>query len=125
MKRYTEPTIPLVVDIDFTRSKTFAHGMPRFIITVVTEQKNIISFDSRPLRPGEKIHWEGKIPASGTFLFYGLTESNSTYSADSLSPQQTGIKINVTGDKNGHWSGIGTCKDPEKSICIKLYPNNF
>ncbi len=123
MQRVTGPTVSLVVDADFSRSKTFSQGQPTIIITVVQPDGTVVNFGSRPIRLGEKVHWEGRIPAAGTHVFNFVQQHLSS----AWGKIEGNIQIKVLGDEKGSWSSIRSCDEAHRDkpgVCI-AYTSKF
>lgn len=84
---FTGPALPFTVDVDTTKTRQFGKGLlgPRILITAFSPQGWIVVLDSRPLNPGEKLHWEGQLPAGGKWVFrVASADGNGTTSGGDL-----------------------------------------
>lgn len=110
------PTVPFVVDVDLSRrQRPYAEGGPVVLLTVVQPSGQAFVLDSRPLSHGEKLHWEGKIPAQGTYILRVVAGGQNSAS---YGPMHGPLKVVVTGDEKGNWGvSDGNCAPRVVGIC--------
>lgn len=118
--------VPLIVDVDFSKVKSFRHGAPRILITFTGAQQNNFGFelnalDSRPLRIGEKSHWEGKISKGAAYLVRVVDGTSASVVASKVG--NTPIKIVLTADAKGQWGlSEGNCAPRTVGACSGSSP---
>ncbi len=95
------PTTTFTVDADFSKTKEFSHGEPVILMTVVKPNGDAYLLDSRPLAAGVKAHWEGKIPANGTYILRVVGGGGSSASYGKLTGP---VRLVLTGNKQGGWN---------------------
>lgn len=109
--QFTGAALPFTVDVDTTKTRLFGKGLPgpRILITAFSPQGWIVVLDSRSVNAGEKLHWEGKLPAGGKYVVRvtsagggGATSSGNLPTLAEL--QHAGFKaftLQVTTDEKG------------------------
>ena len=114
--RLTGPTTSYTIEVDLSRrQKPYSEGAPAILLTVVKPDGNAFILDSRPLMPGEKLHWEGKIPANGTYV---LRVVGGGQSSASYGPMHGPLKVVVVGDEKGNWGvSDGNCPVKMNGSC--------
>lgn len=111
--RLIGPTTSYTIDVVLSRrQKPYSQGAPSILLTVVQPDGHPFVLDSRPLVPGEKLHWEGKIPANGTYV---LRVVGGGQNSASYGPLHGPLKVVVTGDEKGNW-GVSDGNCPPRVI---------
>ena len=114
-------TVPFEVRVDLSRATRFRpdDGVPAILVTQALPGGQVLVFDIRPLRPGEKLRWTGTLPAAGTLVLRVVTGLTRSTSIQEVQPGQP-VVLEVVGDAQGRL-GIsdGRCMPPPGGGCSR------
>lgn len=110
-------TVPFTVEADFSRTRAWRGGPPQLFVTFVDFGGRAFNLDSRAFRPGEKVRWEGRLPAEGTLVIRVVDDAASAISTENRRPAKP-VRLVITGDERGSWGvSDGVCPPRTSGIC--------
>ncbi|WP_288432771.1 hypothetical protein [uncultured Deinococcus sp.] len=111
-------TVPFEVRVDLLRA-TFRpdDGTLVILVTQALPDGTVLTLDSRPVRPGEKLRWTGRLPAAGTLVLRVVTGQTRSTSLQEIHPGQP-VVLDIVGDVRGRLSiSDGRCTPPPGGSC--------
>ncbi|MCP2015835.1 hypothetical protein L1280_003012 [Deinococcus sp. HSC-46F16] len=115
--RFSGPSVPLVIDVDFSRVRVQRDGPLLVLVTAVTPNNQVVNLDSRPVRAGERLSWTGQIPARGVLVIRVLSGGQGAILTQIERDEQP-FRVVVTGDEKGNFGvSDGHCPPRTNGIC--------
>ena len=115
--RFSGESVPFIIEIDLARTRTQPAGPLRILVTAITPEGEAVNIGSRPVQAGEKLTWQGRLPARGNLIVHVLDADRTTTSTEIRRNAQP-VRLVIIGDEKGNFGvSDGRCPPRTSGIC--------